>query len=462
MSLAKYEPILWVLLGAALFMRLVFPHYFSPLDHLFSDPLRHWDNAMHFHENRFFAGMDPKAYQWFLAPIYHWWHGDREPTEWAVGVQCCLAGVFWFLTARELLPKCAALVTGIILATVPSLLVIYGYFMSETMLLMTLGLAWWLSLLTWRKRSVTLFILTVAAWWLAILSRVIALPLGLGMMALLWWILPRKNISLIIALIVTANMLHPAAEYTKERIGIYTPFSYGMLNKIYVRSHHRVIGITLSNGVGWGFESPSFYTKPLEPFSDYQMMKKEGPHNFTIDISKGEEDWYKAYEAVSENYHFSDYLTDVRDNLLYTLFARSWPDSTIDPGQPWVLDAGTHHRWIWAPLIVIAIMGAFFAKLPPRQAVFLLATVGLFGIIVIQNSAIMEGRYRKPLEPMLIISAAILCTHRRRDEGRTLWEYARGLVPGAKNKVFVDAVVHEKHHEHGDHLRGDHGHDPRQ
>lgn len=420
-------PLLWMLLGATLCIRLVFPHYFSPLDHLFSDPLRHWDNAIYFSENRFYAGVDPKGYQWFLAPIYAWWEGAREPTQWAVGLQCFLTGVFWFLVAKELLPERVAVVTGIILAITPSLLVIYGYFMSETLLLMLLGLSWWLSLLAWRKRSVWLFTGAVVMWWLAILTRVIVLPMGLGMMLFLWWKLPYKIVTSTAVSIIMISLLYPAAEYTKERINVYTPFSYGMLNKIYAHSRYRVIGFTLSNGIGWGFESPSFYTEPLEPFSDYKMTKKEGAYNFIVDVSKGERDWNRAYAEVSKNYHLKEYLTDIKNNTLYTLFARSWPDSTIDADMPWVLHMGTHHRWIWAPLILVVMFGSFLIKVPPRQAVFLLATASLFGILVFQNSAIMEGRYRKPLEPMLIISVAILavCRHKKEEDAYTLLEYAK-------------------------------------
>jgi hypothetical protein len=430
---ALWTMFLWMGLGAAWAMRLLFPQYLSPMDHLWSDPLRHWDNAREFTQNRFFAGIDPKGYQWFLAKIYAAWEGARAPTEWAVGVQCWLTGIFWFLAARELLSQRAAILTGIVLSIMPSLLVIFGYFMSETLLLTLLGMAWWLSLLTWRKRSVVLFFITIAAWWATILTRVIVLPIGLGMMVFLWWMLPHKKWTLLVAIVISLNLLHPAAEFSKERINVYTPFSYGMLNKIYVRSNHRVIEIGLPNGVGWGFESPTFYTKPLEPFSDYQMLRKEGSYRFVINTMNGEKDWQKAYDEVSQNYHWNDYLNSVRDNLLYTLFARSWPDSTIDEGQPWVLSAGAYNSWLWAPLILLILTGFFFAKLPPRQAVFLAATTAIFVMLVVQNSGIMEGRYRKPLEPMLIISVVILCTQRKRDESaKTMIEHAKYCLTEVK------------------------------
>ena len=57
------------LFGAVLLLRLLFPFFDSPLTHLFSDPLRHWNNGLHFLHPDLMGGDDPFLYQAWLAAL---------------------------------------------------------------------------------------------------------------------------------------------------------------------------------------------------------------------------------------------------------------------------------------------------------------------------------------------------------------------------------------------------------
>ena len=56
---ARVEHALRWALGAAMLMRLLFPFYDSPLNHLFSDPGRHWENGLYFLHPNIMGSGDP-------------------------------------------------------------------------------------------------------------------------------------------------------------------------------------------------------------------------------------------------------------------------------------------------------------------------------------------------------------------------------------------------------------------
>jgi len=58
--------ILRALFGAALVQRLLYPFFNSPLQHLYSDPGRHWNNALQFLHPDVLGSGDPYFYQLWL------------------------------------------------------------------------------------------------------------------------------------------------------------------------------------------------------------------------------------------------------------------------------------------------------------------------------------------------------------------------------------------------------------
>ena len=102
------------LFGATLVLRLVYPFFASPLDRLFSDPARHWDNALHFFEPGVMGSSDPYLYQVWLFALQRFAAsgalGGFAPTvQLGTGMLCAAMPYGWYRALRELLPERQAL-----------------------------------------------------------------------------------------------------------------------------------------------------------------------------------------------------------------------------------------------------------------------------------------------------------------------------------------------------------------
>jgi hypothetical protein len=75
-------------------------------------------------------------------------------------------------------------------------------------------------------------------------------------------------------------------------------------------------------------------------------------------------------------------------------------------------------RWLWCPLILIVASGALRRQF--RGADWLLAgsALALLAYFVVQGAGVMEGRYRKPLEPLIVAAAVVLGYRSRRSPDR--------------------------------------------
>jgi hypothetical protein len=59
---------LQITFAALLIFRLLYPFFNSPLQHLFSDALRHWENGANFLHPNILGCADPRLYQaWMFA-----------------------------------------------------------------------------------------------------------------------------------------------------------------------------------------------------------------------------------------------------------------------------------------------------------------------------------------------------------------------------------------------------------
>ena len=72
------------------------------------------------------------------------------------------------------------------------------------------------------------------------------------------------------------------------------------------------------------------------------------------------------------------------------LFAQSWPETA---SSQWDSRLEFYSRWIWAPLILLILVFKVREFLRRRFE------------LLFQNVATAEGRYRKPLEPLLLMNA---------------------------------------------------------
>src|SRR5688572_564716 len=106
---------------------------YNPVDHIWSDPGRHWQLGSHPLDSQPMAAIDPVGYQLYLGALAKL--TLRSP--WLVAYWTALLSLagpwLWYRFLRELLPsRDLALAGWVILAALPSWSSIYSYFMQET------------------------------------------------------------------------------------------------------------------------------------------------------------------------------------------------------------------------------------------------------------------------------------------------------------------------------------------
>src|SRR5882757_1136861 len=162
------------LFGAVLLLRLLFPFFNSPLTHLFSDPLRHWNNGLHFLRPDLMGGDDPFLYQAWLAALQFLSQGSEAWINLGCALLCVLVPYGWYRALREILPKTWALGGASLIGLWPSGLGIYAYFMNETLLLALLGVGFWATFRARRTGTAGAFALASFIWTCAAFTRTVA------------------------------------------------------------------------------------------------------------------------------------------------------------------------------------------------------------------------------------------------------------------------------------------------
>lgn len=418
-SLRDWDRILKLLFLAALIFRFLVPIYDNPLDNRFSDPGRHWQNGENLLHPFFMSSIDPKLYQLYIY-LVHIVSGDKPAVVGVFSGMLSLAmGIVWYRVCRELFPRRTALILGIIISLCPSLTAIYSLFMNETLLLLLLGTGFWLTLRACRKQQVGTAVWAIVIWALACYTRVIALPLAL---ACLWYMLyafPQTRWRLAgFTLVLYGLLAIPAGWHSYQNLNVVAPFGHPALNSFYYYGHSRIVEVNTDRGL-YGFSSPSFYYPIGEPFFTFNYCRPETPARADILTVKGSEDWDNAIALAKQNFDWDKLSCAMRENLSFLFFANSWPDSAAQWGYKWLYYVNFHSRWMWMPLMFLLLIGAPQAKTRKPEMLILCCALGLLLVLMLQQAVVMEGRYRKPLEPLLLISAAILL--RRQKLNDDLW-----------------------------------------
>lgn len=89
------------------------------------------------------------------------------------------------------------------------------------------------------------------------------------------------------------------------------------------------------------------------------------------------------------------------ENLAFFFGSHSWPDSGKE-GIWWRVSLVA--RLIWAPLIIFNLFMGGYLLLRKRINLLALSTLFMTIVLASQFTSIFEGRYRKPLELLLIKS----------------------------------------------------------
>jgi hypothetical protein len=403
------------LFGAVLVMRLLFPFFNSPLAHLFSDPLRHWNNGLNFLHPDLMAGDDPFLYQAWLAALQGLSRGSDPAINFGCALLCVLMPYGWYRALREIIPKTWALAGASLIGLWPSCLGMYGYFMNETLLLALIGTGFWATFRARRKGTLSAFALASLIWSCAAFTRTVAVPLALLTVLYLWLMQPRKLTGAMIAASMLAVLLIPAAWHSRAGVGFIAPLGNLYLNEIYAASGKRDISIDAGAAGSYVFSSPSFYNPSFYPFSDWNS-DRSGVFDIHVDLGSGRSDWRKELQRARAQRTYPRWQQR-RDDFVFLLFAQSWPDNDRSSLSGWL---SVWNRWLWLPLVLCVAFGAGRWWYYGREWLLPVCGLGVFALLSIQSEGTMEGRFRKPLEP-IFLAAAVVMLYRSRHREQALY-----------------------------------------
>lgn len=399
-------PLLLALFAVTLLFRFGYVFTVNPLDYRFSDPGRHWMNGIRFFNPDVVGSGDPVMYQAFVHAAQRLFGESRMMHAVINGTMSALVPFFWYKALRELLPQRWALLGGIAIGWCFSLIMIFSLFMNETLLLVLQACAVWLSLRALRLKHFFSYCWAAFFWAAAVYTRSIALPMALVFLGVLLLAIGRERLERLgVTLAFFIIFALPGCWHSMLTLKFCAPLGNHYLNEIYYASGKKTIELQFPGNGRWGFSSPSYHMRPLAPLSDWKSAR-DGVVNVQIDVSKGREDWKAELARVRAlpNRPIS-FWQDFFENSVMLYLAPSWPDN------PRHLRGGriaVATQWLWLPLFITAMWMAQGSGVPWRFRLLPGVAALTMLLLMLQTQAIMEGRYRKPVEPLLIASFVTL------------------------------------------------------
>ncbi len=414
---------LLIVLGSLVQVWYIFTY--NPVYHIFSDPARHWEQGIDVLRRDLMALTDPIGYQLYVAVLAKFTLQLPGLVAYCTSILALLAPWLWYRFFRELQSsKGLALAGWAFLSLLPSWTAIYGYFMQETLMLPLLGAALWATWRCRRKGDAASFGLMVFFWIAAGLTRGIAIPMAAVVCTWLWLGQDLKIKKALWSSLIMLAIMGPLTYRAYQTVGHFAPHGMGHLNVIYAQSGKKVIDIDVA-GVGrWWFGSPSTGAQPFAPFSDWKT-RRTGTVQVKVDLQEGMRDWQAAMDDVDMSW--SDYLWITKESLIFLFFAESWPDNNM---ARFIDQAGSATRWIWAPLLLLIVLALIIDGRRFRGQWMLPAVIAAWFVVqALVPIAISEGRYRKPVEGLLVAQVLLWLAMRR-----------GALRPTAASKPWLDTV----------------------
>jgi hypothetical protein len=204
-----------------------------------------------------------------------------------------------------------------------------------------------------------------------------------------------------------------AAQHSLPILEYATPFGDNPTASLYLVSAAKIYQTTYTKpgkySYTYGFSSPSLYISPFYPFKFYESVRK-GTFSYTTNVETHGKDlkelWWKE---LAKNKRVMPRL--IFENLVVLAFGHAWPESGLDNTQGRVC---VTERWIWFPLTLLAVFGSL-RYMVRRRELRLVPALTVFAVCVLYGSqlVVMEGRYRKPIEPLVILAIVWLRDARR-------------------------------------------------
>jgi hypothetical protein len=385
----------------------------SPMEEIFSDAERHWYNGADFLAPSPQGASNPFLYQLYLFLVQRATHGAPFAIGCITAALSVTHPLAWYGFALSVLRRrINALRFAAVLCWLPSHISMFGFFMNETLNLPLVGLALWLTKRTLDKRSPGSFIATATTWTLAVLTRSIVGPVGLACVLGSWLRLRRRRwLALALSSAIAGLWVSAASVHAHGVLKRYTPFGDNPVYFVYFASGARDYTIDFKGCGRYFFSSPSFYLSPFTPFSEFHTIR-QGVFSFAADPDQHGNDVQKTlHEQLEKNWKKLPRL--VYENLIFLSFGHCWPPagSVGDKADKLCL----WERWIWLPLTIVSLVGSV-AYLSRRKVEFvpLVVLAFIFSFFVVAEVASpMEGRYRKPFEPVVLLAPMWLWERRK-------------------------------------------------
>jgi hypothetical protein len=407
------QGLLSVLIAVGCVLRIYNACAHNPMDHLWSDPLRHWDHAKEPLTPSPMAIFDPPLFQIWVSLVQKFTLGVPELVALYATLLSLVTPWCWYRFLRETLAsRTLALAGWALLANLPLWIGIYTYIMSETLLLPLIGLSLWMTARAERKLTVQSFVVMVMVWLATGLTRGIAIPMAAAAGGLVWLRHPQKIRTAVYSGLLLVTVLAPLAYRNHAFTYLWAPHGNGWLTKIYAESGRRDIQLHLErDGAEWyyGFTSPSIDSQPFAPLSDWKSSRTGTVHVF-VDLKKGSDDWSAALQQSAK--HGAERWQLRWENLAYLFFGESWPD---DNPRYFMGRMAILARWIWGPLFVLTMAVSLWFWRATLARPLLPAVIAIWFFFQAWSLvAVNEGRYRKPVEGLLIAQVLVLLDARRR------------------------------------------------
>ena len=393
--------------AALLLLRLLYPFFNSPLDHLFSDPQRHWQNGANFLHPTIMGAADPRLFQVWMFVVRSLSHDDGPTVLLACGILCAGMPYGWYRALRELQPRRRALGCAIVIGLIPESISVYGFFMNETLLITLIGFCFWLTLRARRKKTVAAFALATLLWLCAALTRTVAVPLAAACLAWLWLTQAQRFTKFLIGAGITCLLIIPAGLHGQDKLHFFAPFGNLYFNEIYHESGMRDIAVDYGPDGAYRFGSPSFYNATFYPFSSW-TTDRSGVASIKIDLNQGRAAWIEAKERVRRLRTFPSWRERLED-VAYLLVGQVWPNSSTGTLMGWLT---LWARWLLVPVLVFVSWGLFTRRYRGDAHLLPLCALGMIAFLLLQNEGVMEARFREPLDA-IVVCAALLVSSRR-------------------------------------------------
>ncbi len=389
---------------------------YNPVNHIWSDAQRHWEQGTQVLRQDLMAFTDPVMYQLYIGALAKLTLGMPSLVAYFTSLLAVFNSYVWYRFFRELqTSKSIALWGCVAVSALPSWMSIYSYFMQETLMLPLLGLALWASWRCKRKGTLSSFIIMVCLWVAAGLTRGICIPFAAVCCTWLWLVQEHKISKALYSVLALSLIMGPLVYRSYETVGHFAPHGMGHLASIYSKSGKKEIELKTSfKGGNWthGFGSPSMGMKPFAPFSEW-MTAREGKVTVYAALESGNDDWSVAKHQL--DFGLSEYLSITKENFIFIFFAQSWPDNNSER----VIDnINSIMRWVWFPLFLILMVLIVKNRKKMLGEWMLPSLIAMWFLIqVLLPISVNEGRYRKPIEGLLIAQVIIfVAIYRRRQQ----------------------------------------------